>query len=169
MALIGGCVWVLIVWVLSSEAAAAGNQRNRIAMFVLPNVSSIASLFMAGRFHSNGIWLSRVVWEPIIGNPFFCESRQDLDCFSVGKVRCVERSVEGLHCIVKRCLGRGPNLRASTISLELRLPQLLHFAISEPQEFAQAQTAWSDLGTEPGFRRLVLGLGLGSYLVAVQV
>ena len=64
----------------------------------------------------------------------------------------MERSVEGLHSIIKRTLSRAPAATISYLSLELRYG---HFAISEPADFAFASERYRDIFTMNGFRALV--------------
>ena len=71
------------------------------------------------------------------------------------QVRIVERSVEGLHSIIKRTLSRAPAATISYLSLELRYGHLLHCAISEPADFAFASERYRDIFTMNGFRALV--------------
>lgn len=81
-------------------------------------------------------------------------------CFGIGliraKVRTVERSVEGLHSLVKRALQRSPAAKISYLSMELRYPQLLHFAMADPACVGKMSRKMADIVTLRGFRRAIL-------------
>ena len=83
------------------------------------------------------------------------------------QVRIAERSVEGLHSILKRTLARAPAAAMSYLSMELRYGHLLHCAISEPSAFAFASERYKGIVTINGFRALVceiLGLRASQFL-----
>ena len=81
-------------------------------------------------------------------------------CFGIGliraKVRTVERSVEGLHSLVKRALQRSPAAKISYLSMELRYPQLLHFAMADPACIGEMSRKMADIVTLRGLRRAIL-------------
>lgn len=91
------------------------------------------------------------------GEPWSSFSQQELEI--VGRwvvrflhIRCVERTTEGLHSIVKRTLARAPGAKPSYLSMELRFGQLMILAVTEPAAFNQ-------LGSSKGFKQAVLCLG----------
>ena len=69
-----------------------------------------------------------------------------------------ERSVEGLHALVKRSVQRAPCHRISYLSLEMRLPQLIYFAVNDPQGFSMVEQEYPTLSTLKGFRHAVMSL-----------
>lgn len=71
----------------------------------------------------------------------------------------MERSTEGLHSIVKRSLARAPSARISYLSLELRFPQLMMMAISQPRVFQTVSEGYASLSKHAGFKEAVLKLG----------
>ena len=80
------------------------------------------------------------------------------------QVRCIERSTEGLHSIVKRTLGRSPAASLSYLSLDLRFSQLVHTAIVETRLVQHAMdNVYSSLSSLAGLRDAIVKiLGLGN-------
>ena len=100
--------------------------------------------------------LLRFEWSKLIPSPPI-----DIDsCECWCKVRTVERSVEGLHSLVKRSLSRAPASKISCLSMELRYSQLFHSAVTRPSFMGEMARKLAAIVTLKGFRHAVLHLEL---------
>ena len=74
-------------------------------------------------------------------------------------MRIVERSTEGIHALINRAKGRARGAKLPYLSLELRFPQLLMYAVTDPASFQAMEGQYRYLTTLVGYREAVQKLG----------
>ena len=87
-------------------------------------------------------------------------------------MRVVERSTEGIHALIARGKARARSAKLPYLSLELRLPQLLMYAVTDAASFQAMEEQYRYLSTLVGFREAIQKLGqlsLGSQFAVVTV